>query len=181
MSAHCPHGFKHCGYPECVTGWSGASKCTELDDKVWANDPVPSPAKVTGVSSRLDGSSPGEVAPTSPGAARGLHLSSVAGRLSAEEVKMVHDPDDEVTVISENGVGKGVLSGNTIRMVGTVDCTPTPTEIAQVVRYVQAMHKEGNYVGAFNILSAGWPRMQIGQAIKLLNGSITLEEALTTE
>lgn len=157
--------------------------------------------EVTGLSSRLDGPSPGEVAETSPGAARGLHLSPVAARLSAEEVtmaddrckvseagsamlmeaagKMAHDPDDEVTVISENGVGKGILSGNTIKMVGTVDLTPTPAEIANLVRYVQAMHREGNHVGAFNMLSAGWPQMRIGQAVKLLYGSITLEEALS--
>ena len=29
----------------------------------------------------------------------------------------MHDPDSEVTVISAEGIGKGVLEGNTIRMV----------------------------------------------------------------
>ena len=31
---------------------------------------------------------------------------------------LMHDPDSEVTVISAEGIGKGVLEGNTIRMVG---------------------------------------------------------------
>ena len=31
---------------------------------------------------------------------------------------LMHDPDNEVTVISAEGIGKGVLEGNTIRMIG---------------------------------------------------------------
>ena len=33
---------------------------------------------------------------------------------------MNHDPEDEVTVISAEGIGKGVLRGNTIHLVGTL-------------------------------------------------------------
>ena len=59
-----------------------------------------------------------------------------------------------------------------------VDVTPGPAEVANIIRYIRHMHKEGQQAQAFKILSAGWPNMQAGNAIRLLNGEIELPEAL---
>lgn len=66
----------------------------------------------------------------------------------------------------------------------TVDLTPGPAEIENIVRMVQSFHKSSDLkdrVKAFGILEAGWPSMKIGQAVRLLNGEIDIWQALEIE
>lgn len=62
----------------------------------------------------------------------------------------------------------------------TIDCTPGPKEIENIVRYLRAMSKEGpkQFSNASKIMREGWPQLTPLQARLVLDGSKTLAEML---
>lgn len=67
------------------------------------------------------------------------------------------------------------------KIAAIVNLTPGPSEIANIVRFAQNLHANGNHTRAFEILLAGWPHMKAAQAIRLLRREIDLATALTPE
>lgn len=62
-----------------------------------------------------------------------------------------------------------------------INIAPGPDEVANIIRLVRDLYKSSSYTDrfrAFELLEAGWPHMQIGNAVRLLNGVIELGEAL---
>lgn len=101
------------------------------------------------------------------------------------------DPDEEMTVISADGIGRGVLRGNTIIMtkkeepmaVGdkfTLNVAPGPKEIDNIIRFLRAMATEGpkHFANASRIMREGWPQLTPLQARLVLDGTKTLAEML---
>lgn len=129
------------------------------------------------------GPSPGEVAANVEGAGTALASSPGGGSLAETEAEMVHDPEEEVTVISEEGIGKGILRGNTIEIVEepkpvAINVTLGPAEIANIMRFIRKVWQEGDQKTAYRILQAGWPEMKAHAAVELMEGRMTLEEAV---
>jgi len=65
---------------------------------------------------------------------------------------MSHDPDEEVTVISSEGIGRGVLRGNTIKMVGP----PRRVKVQELRQVFEVLERKEGSIFRTAVLGSEW-------------------------